>query len=577
MILRKAVAGAGWTCVCVAMISLHAAAATSSTPFGGTAVVLPGTVEAENFDDGGQYIAYYDTAAGNKGGVYRATDVDLQPSTDLGGGYTVGWTKAGEWLNYTVDVAATATYTLETRVANIGTGATFHVEVDGVNLTRTIVVPDTGAWDAWQTLTTSGLPITAGRHVLRVVFDTMGTGGAVGGFNWFRVTAAPLPSPWTSRDIGNSAPAGMTTYANSAFTVVGGGADIWGSADAFQFVSQPAPGDTQIVVRVMSLQNTSASAKAGVMLRESTAADAAHVILDVEPSGNVEFMTRKSTGAATNYLAGTTVALPAWLKLSRIGATIVGSVSNDGIAWRQVGVTTASATLGLTGMAVTSHATTLNTSLFDNVTVAAPVAPLPPAPSALTAVAPMIAAVGVPTTTSLSWSGAGATGYDVMFGTSNPPPIAVTGLTTATYAPAALSNGTTYYWQIAARNAGGTTTSAVWSFTTIVAAPAAPAVVTPSNAASSIAVNTPLSWSAPGATTYDVNFGTTNPPPPAASGLAASTYTPATLINNTTYFWQVVARNAGGATAGPVWSFTTIVAPPTTPTEIGRASCRERV
>src|SRR5256885_8814514 len=77
MILRKALAASWATCVCVAICALHIAAATASTPFCSTAVVLPGTIEAENFDDGGQLVAYYDTTTGNKGGVYRATDVDL--------------------------------------------------------------------------------------------------------------------------------------------------------------------------------------------------------------------------------------------------------------------------------------------------------------------------------------------------------------------------------------------------------------------------------------------------------------------------------------------------------------------
>jgi hypothetical protein len=159
----------------------------SNTPFGDTPAAVPGTIEAENFDEGGQSVAYFDTAAGNKGGAYRATDVDIQPTTDEGGGYSVGWTKTGEWLKYTVTVAATGTYTLETRVATIGTGGVFHVEVDGVDRTGPIAVPDTGAWDAWQTIETPEIPLTAGSSVLRVVFDAMGWGGAVANFNWFRL------------------------------------------------------------------------------------------------------------------------------------------------------------------------------------------------------------------------------------------------------------------------------------------------------------------------------------------------------------------------------------------------------
>jgi hypothetical protein len=157
------------------------------TPYGGAPAIIPGTFQAENFDEGGQGVAYFDTKAGNSGASYRTTDVDIGPTSDTGGGYYVGWTKAGEWLKYTVSVTTTGTYTLETRLANIGTGATFHVEVDGVDRTGPITVPDTGAWDAWQTIATPGIPLTAGQRVIRVAFDTIGSGGAVAGFNWFQL------------------------------------------------------------------------------------------------------------------------------------------------------------------------------------------------------------------------------------------------------------------------------------------------------------------------------------------------------------------------------------------------------
>ena len=180
-----------------------------STPFGGTAAPIPGTLEAENFDDGGPSVAYYDTTAGNKGGAYRATDVDIAATTDVGGGYYVGWAPAGEWLKYTVNVANTDTYTLETRLANMGAGARFHVEVDGVDRTGLIAVPDTGGWQMWQTATTTGISLTAGQHVIRVVFDAVATGGGVGNYNWFRFTAStsspPPPPPPTNTPFGGTA------------------------------------------------------------------------------------------------------------------------------------------------------------------------------------------------------------------------------------------------------------------------------------------------------------------------------------------------------------------------------------
>jgi hypothetical protein len=165
-----------------------------STPFGGTPAAIPGTIQAENFDEGGQLVAYRDTTAGNKGGAYRSTDVDLGPATDAEGGYYVGWTPAGEWLKYTISVGTTGTYTLETRVANIGTGAAFHVEVDGVDRTGPIAVPDTLGWQTWQTITTPRIPLTAGQRVLRIVLDSIASGGGAGNYNWFRLAVESTPT-----------------------------------------------------------------------------------------------------------------------------------------------------------------------------------------------------------------------------------------------------------------------------------------------------------------------------------------------------------------------------------------------
>ena len=162
----------------------------STTPYFGTPAAVPGTIQAENFDHGEQLAAYYDLTAANKGGTYRSSGVDIGAAADEGGGYYVGWTPAGEWLKYTVDVAAAGIYTLETRVANVGSGATFHVEVDGVNVTGPIAVPDTGGWQTWQTIATPGISLPAGRHVLRVVLERIGSGGGVGNYNWFRLVAS---------------------------------------------------------------------------------------------------------------------------------------------------------------------------------------------------------------------------------------------------------------------------------------------------------------------------------------------------------------------------------------------------
>src|ERR1051325_9710957 len=131
--------------------------------------------------------------------------------------------------------------------------------------------------------------------------------------------ASPLPLPWVTQDIGAVGLPGSASASGGVFTVSGAGADIWGSADAFQAVMQPITGDVQIIARVTNVLNTNTYAKAGLMLRGSLAAGSAHVILDLRPNGSIEFMTRSANGGVTTWLASVTQPAPAWLKLSRTG------------------------------------------------------------------------------------------------------------------------------------------------------------------------------------------------------------------------------------------------------------------
>jgi len=144
------------------------------TPYGGTAWAIPGTIEAENYDDGGEGVGYHDIDAANQGGQQRTNQgVDIEATTDAAGAYNVGWTAAGEWLNYTVNVTSTAAYTLQARVASPNGGKSFHVEIDGTNV-GTIAVPTTGAWQTFQTVTVTTPTISAGIHNMRIVMDTDG-------------------------------------------------------------------------------------------------------------------------------------------------------------------------------------------------------------------------------------------------------------------------------------------------------------------------------------------------------------------------------------------------------------------
>jgi glucose/arabinose dehydrogenase/PKD repeat protein len=171
---------------------IRVSGSSESTPFGGTPAALPGSFEAENFDEGGAGIAYVDTTPANFGGAYRNEAVDIEPAADAGGGNNVGWMVAGEWLNYTVDVVSAGTYDLEVRVASAGNGGTFHIEVGGSHITGPIQVPDTGGWQTWTTLRIPGIGLTAGRQIWRIVMDSNGPTTAVGNLNWVRIAGGGL-------------------------------------------------------------------------------------------------------------------------------------------------------------------------------------------------------------------------------------------------------------------------------------------------------------------------------------------------------------------------------------------------
>jgi hypothetical protein len=150
-------------------------AATSCTSYlgayGATPWMVPGQIEAEDYDLCGQEWAYYDTTPGNIGGAYRADDVDIEGTGDNGGGYDVGWIAAGEWLNYTADVTTSDSYRVELRVAATDV-QTMHVEVDGTDVTGAISIPSTGGWQTWTTVTSAPFTMSAGTHILAAAFDT---------------------------------------------------------------------------------------------------------------------------------------------------------------------------------------------------------------------------------------------------------------------------------------------------------------------------------------------------------------------------------------------------------------------
>jgi hypothetical protein len=185
-------------------------------------------------------------------------------------------------------------------------------------------------------------------------------------------TAAPsnLPSPWADRDIGSVPIAGSAHDNSGTFTLIGSGADIWGTSDAFHFVYHTLAGNGSIQARVASVLEASTWSKAGVMIRESLAANSKHALMLVSAAKGVALQWRPSTGGSTLNVTGSTAAPPRWVRLVRNGTTITGYESADGATWQVVGSETISmASTVYVGLAVTSHNTSAaTTAIVTNVT-----------------------------------------------------------------------------------------------------------------------------------------------------------------------------------------------------------------
>jgi beta-glucanase (GH16 family) len=128
---------------------------------GTAAVTLPGKIEAEHFS--------------------AMNGIQLESTTDAGGGQNVGWIDAGDWMDYNVNVPTAGNYTVRYRIAS--QAATGQIQLtSGSTVLATTAVPNTGGWQNWQTISTM-VNLSSGQSTLRVY-------ASEGGFNlnWINFT-----------------------------------------------------------------------------------------------------------------------------------------------------------------------------------------------------------------------------------------------------------------------------------------------------------------------------------------------------------------------------------------------------
>jgi uncharacterized protein (DUF2141 family) len=184
------------------------------------------------------------------------------------------------------------------------------------------------------------------------------------------VIVGTVAAPWSTRDIGTTGLAGGAGVDGGKLFVDGAGV-INNSKDAFRFLYQPMTGDGEMTVRIDSMKNTGGGGSIGVMIRESLSVDSRHAFIGVSGAGAFRWEKRSQTGGTTavnNYSKSTPP--NTWIRLVRVGNTLSGYTSTDGIKWTRANYASITMTANVyVGVAVASGSTTT----LNNVAFSAPV------------------------------------------------------------------------------------------------------------------------------------------------------------------------------------------------------------
>ena len=388
----------GWTCSDIGgALPLGQQTLTGSTwSISGGGGDIFGTADAFHFvsqtlaADGtvsAQVTSQTDTSPWAKAGVM------LRETTDPGSPYYAAFVTPGngvavQWRTAqggsSTALAAAGTVPTYLMIARYTSGSTvYFTAYTSPNGTTWTAVPG-----STQTVTGLTGTLLAG---LAVTSHAQGTSSTVG-FNTVSVTATEYPPPglgcptgWTCSDIGGALPLGQQTLTGSTWSISGGGGDIFGTADAFHFVSQTLAADGTVSAQVTSQTDTSPWAKAGVMLRETTDPGSPYYAAFVTPGNGVAVQWRTAQGGSSTALAAAGT-VPTYLMIARYtsGSTVyfTAYTSPNGTTWTAVPGSTQTVT-GLTGtllagLAVTSHDQgTSSTVGFNTVSVTATEYPPP--------------------------------------------------------------------------------------------------------------------------------------------------------------------------------------------------------
>lgn len=136
----------------------------TQSPYMGTRHHIPGTIEAEHYDEGGLNLAYYDASTENLGNsTLRGDNVDIESDGEVS---NVGYIEKDEWLDYSVTVQSTGIYDLTVRIAAENEGGTFKILLDDEELVLTTATGSTQGWSRWKDVLITNINLTEGDHVI---------------------------------------------------------------------------------------------------------------------------------------------------------------------------------------------------------------------------------------------------------------------------------------------------------------------------------------------------------------------------------------------------------------------------
>jgi beta-glucanase (GH16 family) len=151
------------------------------------------TLQAEDYTNA------FDTTAGNAGNQHRTDNVDIEATSDAGGGYNVGWTANGEWLAHNnITFPTSGAYTIAYRVAAPAAGGVISADLNGGSIPLgSTSIPATGGWQNWATVQRT-INVNAGTYNLGTFISSAGFN-----LNWISIAGAscgttpPPTGGWT--------------------------------------------------------------------------------------------------------------------------------------------------------------------------------------------------------------------------------------------------------------------------------------------------------------------------------------------------------------------------------------------